>query len=108
MPYTSKSVAAVWLITLGLFVLTASGAVAGRWLLLLLPVALATPAFILRSQHPVGAIARPRQSPRIGSDGRVRSPSDLGGVDLSLWENEGGARRMHAGSALREPIHGTR
>jgi hypothetical protein len=52
MPYTYKSIAGVWLIVLGLFVLTASGAVTGRWLLLLLLIALGAPALILRRNIP--------------------------------------------------------
>src|SRR5438093_1780006 len=46
-PYTYKSLAVVWLITFGLFGLTASGVVATSWLLLFLVVGLATPALIL-------------------------------------------------------------
>jgi hypothetical protein len=48
MPYTYASIAIVWLIVLGLFALSASGAVTGRWLLVLLLVALGAPALILR------------------------------------------------------------
>jgi uncharacterized protein (DUF58 family) len=54
MPYTNKSVAMVWLITVGLFVLTGSGAVARLWVLVLLLVALAAPALILRSRRAIG------------------------------------------------------
>lgn len=52
MPYTYTSIAFVWIIVLGLFALSASGAVTGRWLLLLLVVALAAPALILRRHIP--------------------------------------------------------
>jgi hypothetical protein len=52
MPYTYKSIACVWLIVLGLFALSASGTVTGRWLLLLLLVALGAPALILRRSLP--------------------------------------------------------
>jgi hypothetical protein len=52
-PYTYKSLAFVWLITLGLLYVTASGVVAGSWLLLFVLVALAMPAIILRTQHHV-------------------------------------------------------
>ena len=52
MPYTYKSIAGVWLIVVGLFVLSASGAVTGRWLLLLLLIALGAPALILRRNIP--------------------------------------------------------
>ena len=44
MPYTKKSLAMVWLITVALFALTGSGAVAGWWALLVVLVALAAPA----------------------------------------------------------------
>jgi hypothetical protein len=63
-PYTDKSLAFLGLITLGLFALTASGVVARSWLPLLLLVALAAPGLILRSQDPVGVIARSRKRPR--------------------------------------------
>jgi hypothetical protein len=52
MPYTYASVAFVWLIVLGLFALSASGAVTGRWLLLLLLVAFGAPTLILRRSNP--------------------------------------------------------
>jgi len=48
MPYTYGSIVVVWLLVLGLFALSASGAVTGRWLLLLLLVALGAPALVLR------------------------------------------------------------
>ena len=54
MPYTNKSLAMVWLITVALFVLTGSGAVAGWWVLLIVLVALAAPALMLRSPSPKG------------------------------------------------------
>jgi hypothetical protein len=57
MRYTRKSLAFVWLIAFGLFVLAASGEMTGPWLLSLLAVALAAPALILRS--PAGAIRQP-------------------------------------------------
>jgi uncharacterized protein (DUF58 family) len=54
MPYTKKSLAMMWLITVALFALTGSGAVAGSWVLLvLLLVAFAAPALILRSPRPI-------------------------------------------------------
>ena len=46
----------LWLTTLGLFGLTASGAVTRSWLPLILLVATAAPALILRNQDPVTAI----------------------------------------------------
>jgi hypothetical protein len=90
-PYTNKSLACLWLIILGLFALTASDVVARSWLPLLLLVALAMPTLILRSNEPVAVIARSRSRPTIGSDARDRSPFDPGAIDLSQWENEGGA-----------------
>jgi len=92
-PYTNKSLACLWLIILGLFALTASDVVARSWLPLLLLVALAAPTLILRSLEPVAVIARSRSRPRIGADARDRSTFDPGGIDISQWENEGGAAR---------------
>ena len=89
MPYTNKSLVFLWLTTLGLFGLTASGAVTRSWLPLILLVALAAPALILRNQDPVAAIARSRTRPRIASAGD--QSSDLGAIDVYQWENEGGA-----------------
>jgi hypothetical protein len=70
MPYTNASLAFVLLMTLGLFASSASGVVAGAWLILFLLVALAAPALILRRPeysatpapqlHPVRVIARSR------------------------------------------------
>jgi hypothetical protein len=103
MPYTYKSLAFVWLVTLGLFSLTATGVVAGSWLLLFLVVALATPALILRSpQHavaraarldPVGVIAKSRRRSRMLSYAGDQSRLDPGLIDVYRWENEGGAPR---------------
>jgi len=89
-PYTNKSLVFLWLMTLGLFGLTASGAVTHSWLPLILLVALAAPALILRNQDPVAAIARSRTRPRIGPT-RDQSRLDLGAIDVYQWENEGGA-----------------
>jgi hypothetical protein len=71
-----KSLAFVWLITLGLLGLTVAGVVAGSWLLLFVLVALTTPAVVLRNPHPVGVIARSRQRPRVVSYARDQSPLD--------------------------------
>ena len=92
MPYTNQSLACLWLITLGLFVLTASDVVAHSWLPLLLLVALAAPMLILRSHEPVAVIARSGSRPGIGG-APARSPFDAGAIDLSRWENDGGAAR---------------
>ena len=93
MPYTYKSLAFVWLITLGLLGLTAAGVVAGSWLLLFVLVALTTPAVILRNPDPVGVIARSRKRPRVVADARDQSPLDAGAIDVSRWESEGGSSR---------------
>ena len=48
MPFTRAAVASIWLITLGVFALSGSGLIAGRWGLLLLTMcALSAPAIIL-------------------------------------------------------------
>jgi hypothetical protein len=63
MPNTTKSLALVWLLTLGLFVLTGSGVVAGSWLFLLVLIALAAPALILRSSARAVVTAGPGSLP---------------------------------------------
>jgi hypothetical protein len=89
-PYTYRSLAFVWLIMLGLLGLTASGMVAGSWLLLLVVVALALPALILRTPHPVGVIARSRKHPRVVSEARDQSSSDPGAIGVPRRERESG------------------
>jgi hypothetical protein len=70
MPYTYRSLTFVWLITFGLFVLTGSGGMAAPWLLLLLAVALAAPALILR--RPAGATTMTSpERPRVVADERI-------------------------------------
>jgi hypothetical protein len=103
MPYTHKSLAFVWLIALGLLALSGSGVVAGPWLLLLVAVALATPALVLRSPAGTTTTADERAWP--AADERPRSRLDLGGIDVCRWENEGGARRRHVSGGIREPAH---
>jgi len=108
MPYTYTSLVFLWLVTLGLVAVSASGAVAGSRLILLLLVALATPALVLRRfKHsatgapqldPVRVIAPTRRRSRAVSRAFDRSPLEVVGVDVDLWENEGGAPRRHAGS----------
>lgn len=48
MPYTRTSLVVLWVVVLALLGLAGSGAVAGPWLLLLVAVALAAPAVILK------------------------------------------------------------
>jgi hypothetical protein len=100
MPYTRKSLAFVWLLSFGLLALSGSGVVAGSWLLLLLGVALAAPAVMLRS--PAGAATTSHERAWAAADERARAPLDAGGIDVHRWEggidvhrweNEGGARR---------------
>jgi hypothetical protein len=57
MTYTNKSLTWAWLITFGLFVLTASGVATGSWRLLLFLIAVAAPALILKSPRPVRVTA---------------------------------------------------
>ena len=102
MPFTSKSLAFVWLINLGLLGLTASGVVAGTWLLLIVLVALAMPALILRSQHCVGVTAKSPKRSRVVSEARDQSPLDPGAIDVSRWESEGGAPRMYVSNGIRD------
>lgn len=60
MPYTRTSLAFLWVVILALFVLAGSGAVAGPWLLLLIALALAAPAVVLRNSVRVTAPVRER------------------------------------------------
>jgi len=103
MPYTYKSLAFVWFIILGLFILTGSGMVVGPWVLLLVTLALAVPVLLLRSQ---GAPSTPLlERPQGVADQGHRSRSSLDGVDVYRWENEDGARRMTARYGSRKPGH---
>ena len=87
--------------------MTASGAVTRSWLPLILLVALAAPALILRNQDPVAALARSRTRPKIAS-ARDQLPSDLGAIDVYQWENEGGASPMDISGGIRQPVHAAR
>jgi hypothetical protein len=98
-PCTHKSLACFWLITLGLFALTASGVVARSWLPLLLLVALTASALILRSPNPVAVIAGSRNRPRIVAEARDQSPWNLGAIDVDPGHPE--CRRLNR---LRGPI----
>jgi hypothetical protein len=110
MPYTYTSLVFLWLVTLGLFAVSASGVVAGSWLILLLLAALATPALVLRRfKHsatrapqldPVRVIAPSRRRSKGVSRAFDPSPLEAVGIDVDLWENEGGAPRRHAGSGV--------
>lgn len=110
MPYTYKSIAWLWLVTFGLLALTGSGVVTGKWLLLLLPIALAAPALILSSpsSSQVGLTTTSRERAAIVSDQRDRSSLDLRKVDVDQWEDEGVARRMPFNGRVREPAHAAR
>jgi hypothetical protein len=106
MPYTYTSLVVLWLVTLGLFAVSASGAVSGRWLILLLLAALATPALILRrfkdsstlvlQLEPARGVARSRRRPSALFKAFDRSSSEAPGVAVAVWENVGGARRRRA------------
>lgn len=48
MPYTTRSLAFTWLIILALCAVSVSGSFQGRWFVLLVAVALATPALVLK------------------------------------------------------------
>lgn len=56
MPYTPASIAAVWIAIFALLGITASGAVSGPWLVLVVLGALAAPSLLRR---PHGMLARP-------------------------------------------------
>jgi hypothetical protein len=89
MPYTYKSLAFAWLIISALFAVSASGVARGGWFVLLLAVAIAVPALVLRRPGHV-AIALPGR-PLIVTKKRARSPRNVSGIDVLGWENEGGA-----------------
>jgi hypothetical protein len=103
MRYSYKSLAFVWLIAFGLFAGTGSGVLAGPWLLLLVAVALAAPALILR--RPARANMTSQERASIGADDRDRSSLDLGGIDVSRWENDGGARSIPVSGGIHVPAH---
>jgi len=90
MPYTNASLASVWLVICGLVAVAVSGAIRGPWLLLLLVLAVIMPALILRS--PAVAIAGSRKRPLPAARSRNRRLAEQGEVELSGWENEGGAQ----------------
>jgi len=95
MPYTKKSLAIVWLTMIALVALTGSGTVAGRWFILVVLLALAVPAVVLKSPAATDMTETAPEHGGIVSDDRERSPHDPGNVAASDWENEGGAGLMH-------------
>ena len=103
MRYSFKSLAFVWVVTFLLFAMTGSGVVAGPWLLLLLAVALTAPALLLRS--PAGATMTSPERRWVAADERDCSPRDLGGIDVSRWENDGGARSIPVSGGIHVPAH---
>ncbi len=56
MPYTSVSIATVWIVIFALLGITASGVVSGPWLVLVALGALAAPSLLRRPQ---GRLAKP-------------------------------------------------
>ena len=58
MPFTYKSVVFTWLIIFVLFAMSASGVAGGRWFLLLVLVAGAAPALILRTSARAATTSR--------------------------------------------------
>jgi hypothetical protein len=104
MPYRNKSLALVWLMAFALFFLAGSGVFVGAWLLLLLTIALAAPAFLLRTPALSGSVSH--QRPRLVPDERDRSLG-LGGMDVYKREDEGGAGRKDVSGGIREAVHAT-
>jgi len=102
MPYTYKSLAFTWLIVFALFAVSATGVAGGWWFVLLLVVAFAAPALVLRS--PVHIATASPERPLIVAGKRAGSPIDLSGIDVLGWENEGGAGRMPVRDSLRGPV----
>jgi len=98
MTYTRKSLVMVWLITLGLFVATGSGAVTGRWVLLVLLLALATPV-LLTSPRRQAVTAFSRERATTVSAERDALPLNVAHAEVSEWENEGGAGVAHVAGA---------
>jgi len=78
MPYTYKSLAFAWLIMFALFAVSASGVARGGWFVLLLAVAVAVPALVLRSSVQVATASvvvaassdRVRRAPGVRSSTR--------------------------------------
>ena len=81
-----------------LFAVSTTGMIAGWWLLILVVAAFAAPAVILRS--PTGATTISHERPENVTNERHRVPPDLGGIDVSRWENEGGAARRHVNGGV--------
>jgi hypothetical protein len=98
MPYTYKSVGFFWLITSALVAASASGVAGGWWFVLLLATAFAVPALALRS--PALAAIPPHERPLIMASRRDGSPVDLGAIEISEWENEGGSGTVRGLSSI--------
>ena len=102
MPYTYKSLAFLWLIILALFIVSASGVARGPWFALLVAVAIAAPALVLRNSVDMAAPTSPERSSIVVEEG-ASSPTEVSGVDLLRWENEGGAGRAPGRASLPGP-----
>ena len=81
MPYTYTSLVFLWLVTLGLFAVSASGVLAGSWLMLLPLIALATPALILRRFTPAPTIAPQLAPARVIAAPRRRPKAPFTALD---------------------------
>ena len=103
MPYTHKSLAFTWLILFALCALSASGVARGWWFVLLLSIAVAIPALVLKD--PTDAVSRAAEQALTVAEAPDQAPLNLGGIDVHGWENEGGARRMPLRHTGREPLH---
>ncbi len=64
MPYTTRSLAFTWLIILALFAVSVSGRLQGPWFVLLVGVALAAPALVLRDAATAAGISSNVQNHR--------------------------------------------
>lgn len=100
MPYSYKSLAFAWLVTFSLFAMSASGAAHGWGFVVLLAVAVAVPALVLR--RPMAVAAASAERLLVVADEPDRLPSDLGAIDVLRWENEGGAPRQSSWTMSRD------
>jgi hypothetical protein len=106
--YTSKARALVWLSVFGLLVaLSGSGGVVGSWALLLVVAALGVPLIVTvwaKPRSPTGAATTSQGRALVVSEARNRSPLDASGIDVSEWENDGGARSTLFSGGVPEPV----